>query len=266
MLEKRVWIFKDKKDNNDEYDSLLIKNNYSPEFIPLLDYTCQNVDMLKSMLITGPHALNLSGLILTSQKSVHTLTKAYTPLKDEIRQQWHELPVFVVGPQTEQLLAQSPLYSHCHTNHWIEAPRALELIKPIIDHYNKKGQLLFLAGDKRRDVIPQALTEAKIPFLEVQTYATCPHPDLPARLQQLEQAEAEWAVFFSPSGLKFIQSALPTSKLLQSGQIKIAAIGPTTADYIHALGLTVHAVAEKPDAKHLVDAVVKFDMTGKYQK
>ncbi|KAI8367038.1 uroporphyrinogen-III synthase, partial [Blakeslea trispora] len=119
---------------------------------------------------------------------------------------------------------------------------------------------LFLAGDKRRDLIPEALHEAHIPFHELQTYATCPHPALADRLNSLSN-EGGWLVFFSPSGIKFILEACPHMKnRLFGGAFKIAAIGPTTADFIiHELGFKVDVVADKPDAEHLMDAMIQID-------
>lgn len=268
MTEKRVWVFKEKKqDNKDEYYNLLIQNNYIPEFIPVLDYELCNIDILKDILSLGPNHEAITGLILTSQKSVHTLNKACELLDvipEPIRTQWAHLPVYIVGPQTEQLLARSSLFQK--NSRWIQAPNAAQLIQPMIADISqhsaeKDGRLLFLAGDKRRDLIPQALDKANIPFRELQSYATCAHPDLLNRLRTLEtQDNAHWAVYFSPSGLKFIKSSLPTSKLLlSSNKIKIAAIGPTTADYIKQLNLFVHVVAEKPDPQHLINAIVQYD-------
>ncbi|KAG1446182.1 hypothetical protein G6F56_009657 [Rhizopus delemar] len=266
MTEKRVWVFKEQKeDNKDKYYDLFVNSNYTPEFIPVLDYKLCNLDILKDILSLGPTYETITGLILTSQKSVHTLNKAYkmTQINDQVRDQWRRLPVYIVGPQTEQLLYECPLFEQAHRDHWIQAPRAAELVNSMVEDLKRrpfKGGPLFLAGDKRRDLIPQTLDKAGIPFRELQSYATCAHPDLTRRLESLEKREAQWAVYFSPSGLKYIQSSFPKSKLLQpSNSLKIAVIGPTTGDYIKELGLPVKVVAEKPDAQHLVNGMVQFD-------
>ncbi|KAI8984093.1 tetrapyrrole biosynthesis, uroporphyrinogen III synthase [Mycotypha africana] len=218
-------------------------------------------------------------------------------------------------------------------NNWIIAPRATELIPSLLDHYaNYRKQqaqqpilpsspngtttaktnmsvpvtLLFLAGDKRRDVIPEALKEAHVPYKELQVYATCAHPHLKQNLTTylakyclLEndptiKAGSDavtttsmmttewWTVYFSPSGIKFILSNVDdpnTREILlaaTSGQDnkkemtkeerhhrrrpRIAAIGPTTADYLStSLNIRPDVIADKPDAVHLVQSILNFD-------
>ncbi|KAI7900072.1 uroporphyrinogen-III synthase, partial [Cokeromyces recurvatus] len=123
--------------------------------------------------------------------------------------------------------------------------------------------LLFLAGDKRRDIIPEALNQAKLPFREIQSYSTCVHPNLAHRMQGLDM-RADWAVYFSPSGLKFILSTIDQQikeKLFTvRNHPKIAVIGPTTSDYIiNELSFHVNVVADKPNAEHLVNAIIAYD-------
>ncbi|KAI8079041.1 tetrapyrrole biosynthesis, uroporphyrinogen III synthase [Gilbertella persicaria] len=253
MEKKRVILF---KKSDDAYRNLFEKQ-YKPDFIPVLDHALDNVEALAIILSQGPQ--DCKGLILTSQRSVEAINQAYNicRMTDKTHEEWNTLPIYIVGPKTADVLAQSPLFqSHDH-RHWVIAPRASELIKDLLNssHY------LFLAGDKRRDLIPEALHEAHIPFHEVQTYATCPHPELKNRMKHLDYHEGEWLVFFSPSGIKFIKDASPDSmSTLFGGLFRIAAIGPTTADFITKdLNFQVDVVADKPDAEHLFDAMVQFD-------
>jgi uroporphyrinogen-III synthase len=262
---KRVILFK-KKDLNDKYYQQLIKNNFDTEFIPVLDHKLVNIDAIKTIIQNGPIKEQLCAMVLTSQRSVEAINKAYNELislDQHVRDEWNSIPIYIVGPQTADALGHLPLFQNYRKDHhWIIAPRASELIKSFSNSHNFKSTVLFLAGDKRREIIPEALNAAHISFREIKSYVTCAHPDLAHRIKKdddntLLQA-ADWTVYFSPSGLKFLLNHLDenTHFLAKS---KIASIGPTTSDYIiNELGLNVHVEAEKPDAEHLVDAMINF--------
>lgn len=74
----------------------------------------------------------------------------------------------------------------------------------------KKKPLLFITGEKRRDIIPRALTspslppERRIPVEEMIVYSTSEVPsfedDFAAVLKRTEDAEVRWVVLFSPAG------------------------------------------------------------------
>jgi uroporphyrinogen-III synthase len=261
MTKKRVILFK-KQDINDEYNELFLKNDYIAEFIPVLDHKSNNVEIIKNILLQGPEYYNYTGLILTSQRSVQAMKEALDVighLPQHISSEWNELCMYIVGPQTAKCLLELSLFNNDKKHPWIIAPRASELTPLIInDQHNKK--LLFLAGDKRRDFIPTELTNANIKFDEVQSYITCPHNDLSKNIQNLPFSD--WIIYFSPSGLKFILSSIDTStkqKFLATS-VNIAAIGPTTADYIlEQYNHPPNVMADHPDAHHLIQAILQFD-------
>lgn len=270
---KRVILFK-KRDTVDEYNELFLKNDYIPQFVPVLDHQSENVETIKNIILEGPQKNTYTGLILTSQRSVQAMSEAIDLMKeqeftDEILSEWNNLPAYIVGPQTAKALHELPLFNGQidDKQHWTVAPRAAELIDLIINHQQKlqRPKLLFLAGDKRRDLIPHGLESANLEYHEIQSYATCPHRDLSKNIENLP--ESDWLVYFSPSGLQFILSSVDSAtkeKFLaasvNSTVIKTAAIGPTTADYIvEELGFKPHVMADKPDAQHLVHAILQFD-------
>lgn len=257
MTKKRVVLFK-KQDTIDEYNELFLKNDYLPEFIPVLDHVTTNIESIRDILLLGPQ--QFKGLILTSQRSVEAMSKAYnlisTEITTEIKNQWNQLPVYMVGPQTAKILNEFQLFNN--QSHWTIAPRAAELIPLLIKDQQPNSTLLFLAGDKRRDLIPTQLKAANFVVFEIQSYATCIHPDLSQNIKEL--ILPSWFVYFSPSGLKFILDCIEDKKEQFLASIHIAAIGPTTADYIlEQLHMHPHVMAKEPDAQHLVNAIVSYD-------
>ncbi|KAI9365146.1 tetrapyrrole biosynthesis, uroporphyrinogen III synthase [Pilaira anomala] len=273
-MTKKIILFK-KQDTIDQYHDLFLKHGYVPQFIPVLDHQSKNIETIKLILLEGPHQNNLNGLILTSHRSVQAMSEAYDlilkqglSMTENVMNEWNQLPVYMVGPHTAKVLSQFTLFNRHSSkeDHWMIAPRASELIKPLIEQQRQKqgGKLLFLAGDKRRDLIPTELNAAQLDFLELQSYVTCAHPDLSSNANN--NLLADWFVYFSPSGLKFLLDSIDSHtkqslfNACQSGQSKIASIGPTTSDYIlDQFNFPAHVMAQAPDAQHLLDAILQFD-------
>lgn len=259
-----VIVFK-KKVQDDEYMDALLKHNFTPIFIPVLEHRLDNIQLIKTILYNGPKREEITGLIVTSQRSVEAIEACIKDtLEENIIDEWNALPKYVVGAQTAKALSSIPLFENTQDCNWIVKPKALDLIKYIPK--DDKQNFLFLAGDKRRDVIPQTLEEHHVRYREIQSYSTHIHPELHLNLQRLhdERVPIEWIALFSPSGLEFIKTAIhDNTELLNyyfSNTIKVASIGPTTTDAIKQFlfnpNLTI-VTAEKPDAKHLVKAMIE---------
>lgn len=254
---KRIVLFK-KHDREDNYAKLLIQQGFQPEFIPVLDHVTTNIDTIRTILLEGPHVW--SALILTSHRSVQAMVEAYesiptnTPMTNSVKTAWNTIPIYLVGPHTAHVLNEwKALFNN--TSYWTVAPRALELL-PSLLNLPTKNQVLFLAGDKRRDLIPTELKAAGFHVHEVQSYVTCRHRDLTNRLKSL--ILPCWFVYFSPSGLNYVLTSTDKTNLNNHGFI--AAIGPTTAEAItSSLGFDPHVTAKLPDPHHLVEAIVQFE-------
>ncbi len=108
--------------------------------------------------------------------------------------------------------------------------------------------LLFLCGDRRRDVLPAQLRAAGLAVEERVVYRTI----LDASALRAEATDPPaWVVFFSPSGVEAIRegAAVPWN------YVQKAAIGPTTADALRAAGFAPSAVATAPTPEALAAAV-----------
>ncbi|KAI8335686.1 tetrapyrrole biosynthesis, uroporphyrinogen III synthase [Chlamydoabsidia padenii] len=246
----RVWFF---KAHSDDYQHQTEQQGYEPHFIPVLDqqYTTEE---LTQLLQQGP--TSISGIIITSQRSVTTLSQAAPQLDEQQCQAWQGLPLYIVGDTTTRKLragleGQLFFLPHEPSPPMVTTDHAAALADHLVQQ--PPTHLLFLAGDKRRNELPNRLVQGGYRLTEIQTYQTCRHPDLPRRLSALQQQEQDWSVFFSPSGVDYFLSLQPTCRS------KIAAIGNTTASHLQQLGYHVHAIASKPDITHLLNAMVDYD-------
>ncbi|KAL0083746.1 tetrapyrrole biosynthesis, uroporphyrinogen III synthase [Phycomyces blakesleeanus] len=257
----QTWVFKVKAiDKPDDYDVQFTKHGYPHTFIPVLDHKSTSLQTLAEIFSLGPIHCNHLGLVITSQRAVETISRVLWTLNlsPEVRAAWSALPIFVVGPRTANDLRQIALFSNSNLT---IADMATELCDAIEARYpNHKDQsinqsLLFLSGDKRRDVIPRRMAKASIKVHEIKAYETCPHPLLDQSLRDINPSPEDWAVYFSPSGIRYVCQSIKQLPIT-----KLAAIGPTTAEYLEKeLGLKVHVVADHPDAVHLVNSMATYD-------
>ena len=118
--------------------------------------------------------------------------------------------------------------------------------------------LLFLVGDKRRDIIPKRLAEEHIPLEELTVYETRIAPTFDEELDQVlrdkTDGEIEWLVFFSPSGAE-----IALEKMKQwPHKFKIATIGPTTEAYLKKeWNVQADMVSAKPEPLSMVHGILE---------
>jgi uroporphyrinogen-III synthase len=152
---------------------------------------------------------------------------------------WSSKHAYAVGPKTADALRK---LGFAPTGE--ETGNAAALASVIA---KKKLPYLFLCGNRRRHVLPNALREAGTPFEELVVYETHPRSgiDLPAA------EPGDWLVFFSPSGIEAVMRHADAP----ARRYRLAAIGPTTAEGLRARERTVEAVAERPSPGGLVAAL-----------
>jgi uroporphyrinogen-III synthase len=118
--------------------------------------------------------------------------------------------------------------------------------------------LLFLVGDKRRDIIPKRLAAENIALEELVVYETAVastfDEELDGVLADTTDGDIEWIVFFSPAGAEV---ALEKMKRL-GRRIKVATIGPTTEEYLRKeWDLIPDMVAAKPEPVSMVQGILE---------
>ncbi|XP_019626043.1 PREDICTED: uroporphyrinogen-III synthase-like [Branchiostoma belcheri] len=235
---------------SDPYEQEFSAAGLQVKSIEVLSFEFCNLPELRSLLKKPEE---FSGMVFTSQRSVEAVRRCLQDEDQSLPGDWMSKTTFVVGTATAaaaRSLGLTPSGEECGT--------ATQLADLITQKFPTNGKaLLFPCGFMRRETLPMALSAANIPLTELRVYQTIAHPDIEKRLQAYinEQGVPEFLVFFSPSGVKFSQPALQKLAANDLSKIKIAAIGPTTAEALTSAGLSVACTAEKPNPESLLAAI-----------
>ncbi|KAI9142371.1 tetrapyrrole biosynthesis, uroporphyrinogen III synthase [Paraphysoderma sedebokerense] len=256
--------------------------------------------------LTVGASLNQGGRVSNElKKSEEKYDNAFISVENqEWKVQWIQKPIFAVGVKTAcvvQGLGFNVLGSECgygenlanFISKWMENGcvdalssdlssnlRELKQIDTRVDEgrtsWRPRRKLLFLTGDKTRDVLPQILSANSIALYSVQVYITHRHPDLTSSLSSLLQDVKDnlhWMIFFSPSGVRWVKEdfKIEDPKTGLDGvlkTVKVGCIGETTAGEVRnwMKGCLEEdeiprrcAVAKKPNAEELVKCMLELD-------
>ncbi len=179
-------------------------------------------------------------LVLTSPRAVRALDDVLSD-RPVLRRAWTERTAFAVGPKTARALQDLEI------DVTGERAGSAKALVDVIDAAPRNGPLLFLSGNRRRDTLPNGLSDRDIPFDERVVYETRVRTDLELPPPSVDR----WLVFFSPSGLE----AVRRTETVDASAYRLAAIGPTTATALETAGLHVDAVAATPAPEPLADAI-----------
>lgn len=245
-----IILLKNRVEPKDSYEEELQARNEPFCFFPVLEHSLVDNHSLGSFL--QEQQSSADALIVTSQRAVEALNLC------KERSSWLNKPIYTVGPATAKVITDAGFVDVRGGTNAGDGSILADLI--INDHQNgeKLDSILFLTGETRRDIIPRKLNEYPgITLQERIVYKTQELDGLRVKfgqyLNSLQDDASIWIVFFSPSGSDSIIDLLKSMPASQS--IKLAAIGPTTYDYLTRNGFSVAAVAEKPHAPSLAKAI-----------
>jgi len=224
-------------DAPDRYVSALGQEGLEAMCEPVLAFAFPRQDELHRRLASSGR---YAGLIATSPRAATALGRVFAD-RASLVQAWSGRRAYAVGPKTAERLQALGLHPQ-----GAETGSAQALAAHIVEDA-PAGPLLFLAGNRRRDALPEALRAANVPFDELVVYET--HPRTGFTLPPADGTT--WLVFFSPSGLEAVERA--HGEGIEG--YRIAAIGPTTADALTAAGHSVEAVAETPSPEGVAVAL-----------
>ncbi|KAL2163687.1 hypothetical protein VTH06DRAFT_5745 [Thermothelomyces fergusii] len=285
-----ILFLKTKSSPDDAYEEFFTSPphgpSYEPSFVPVLKHQFDEAGMsmlrnvLQSRSIGTRAGSTYGGLIFTSQRAV----EAFTRLVEEGRGEdgWpylQDVPVYSVGPATTRALKAVPQVpplqvfgDHTGTGDKL-APFILEHYGEWYKDRDVKPPLLFLVGEKRRDVIPKVLTGAGWRVDEVVIYGTGElesfYHDFSRRLAETADSRTRWVVVFSPSGcdsmlraLNFLDASTGKVKPKQASRnTLIATIGPTTRDHlIQKFGFEPDICAEQPTPEGVWQGISNYGL------
>lgn len=167
------------------------------------------------------------------------------------------LPVFTVGPATSSLIAS---YGFTNILGGAEAGNGSILASIISSLKPKYSRCVFFTGETHRMIIPKHLRENGIECIEKIVYISVELSDAQFKFRELldnhDQSIYLWTVFFSPSGALGIANAIAKIRSENTIHLKVAAIGPTTEEFLIKQGITPDAVAKKPDPNSLLSEIL----------
>lgn len=293
-----VLLLKTKSVPTDTYEELFSTadgGRYAPVFIPVLEHRFKQ-DTLNQVrhYVTSRGCVPQSqgglatygALIFTSQRAVEAFTEIVGQIRAEGSLSVDELlpqtfPLYVVGPATARGLRalglKCPILGE-------ETGNGEALAAFMLEHYNSlyadasKPPILFLVGDKRRDIIPKTLQAGnlgprRIRVEELVIYETGEMHSFKTNFSAIWQANAargaasQWIVVFSPTGCQAMLESLgllddstgKASSAPRQGLSFIATIGPTTRDYLASqFDLIPDVCAEQPSPKGILDGIRAF--------
>ncbi|KAI9706897.1 MAG: hypothetical protein M1820_004676 [Bogoriella megaspora] len=229
------------------------------------------------------------GIIFTSQRAVEAfitvieqLRKLQLPLDILLPP---SMPLYVVGPATARGLKALGLNCRIVGE---ESGNGETLARFILHDYNSQEALcknrggenyplLFLVGEQRRDIIPKTLDSnslepwERISVREIVVYETKELLSFQGNFVKIwakcKRFRATWIVIFSPTGCKAMLEALDLNKAARKSREDdlgfkrpyIAAIGPTTRDYlVNELGFEPDITASKPSPDGLGVNITRY--------
>lgn len=227
--------------NNDPYAALPDKTI----FVPLMEHEFINQDKLLECLESLEFE-QVDCVIVTSQRAVEAISEQLSKLSEVAQISVLSKPVYTVGPATAALLRFKGFTDVRGEDSGNGAVLSEELKTLGFKNY------IFFTGEVRRDAIPDTLNSMEGVALEERVvYKTIELKDTRDRfVKAMNNSDKNPAiVFFSPSCADEVVKELTQNH--DRNSYKLAAIGPTTEEYLQSHNLTPDAVAEKPDPIHL---------------
>lgn len=295
-----VLLLKTKSAPVDLYEELFSAcdgGRYAPVFVPVLEHRFNRVavnEVRQHIVDRGFVPKSQQGLatygalIFTSQRAVEAFAEVVEDLRREGSHVVDDLlpetlPLYVVGPATARglraLNLRCPILGE-------ETGIGDVLAALILEHYNSiytgpsKPDILFLVGDKRRDIIPKTLqseelgVERRMKVDERVIYETGEMHSFRTNFSTIWQENVknglnrQWVVVFSPTGCQAMLASLglldeATGKAKpvnhQKKDIFVATIGPTTRDYLlKEFDFSPDVCAEAPTPEGVIAGIQDF--------
>ncbi|EFX00776.1 uroporphyrinogen-iii synthase [Grosmannia clavigera kw1407] len=300
-----VLLLKTKSSPTDAYEDHFAEmtgehgGGFDPIFVPVLEHrfdddgVAQLRDVLVRRRIASTGEVAYGGLIFTSQRAVEAFARVVAEGEGEGESEsrsekgaWphlQDVPTYSVGPATTRALRAVPQQPPLqvvgdHTGNGEDLAYFIREHYAIAQPVTPPPPLLFLVGEKRRDVIPRVLMDPTssrpVRVDEVVVYGTGEMPSFAADLDRVLTATRDrpcrWVVVFSPTGCDRLLAGLglldpATGRVHGDGSpvtarsTYVATIGPTTRAFLRdSFGFEPDVCADEPTPAGVSRGITRF--------
>jgi uroporphyrinogen III methyltransferase/synthase len=230
----------------DGFSALLIENGFDVINLPLVEtIPAEDLSELDKKL---SKIESYDGIFFTSKKAAEVFLDRFNQEGKHFRGK-----IFAFGESVKQMLEAAGF----ETVFVKEANTALEFINRLAISDLKDKRLLFLKGDKSLRIIPETL-KGIAEVNEVIVYQNV-KPKVDERLvseikAKFRRKKISFACFFSPSGIENFLGIFGKELLKE---IKIGAIGQTTAGKVRESGLAASFISARATAEDFARGLIK---------
>lgn len=233
----------------DRFSSLLVENGFNVINLPLIETVrAENLSELDEKL---SEIESYDGIFFTSKKAAEVFLERF-----DRESKTFNGKIFALA--TAKQMLETAGFETVSVN---EANTALEFISQIKIGDLKDKRFLFLKGNKSLRIIPEAL-QGIADVDEVMVYKNV-KPEVDARLvveikEKFCRKEINFACFFSPSGVENFLEIFGKDLLKE---IKLAAIGRTTAGKVKETGLAASFISARATAEDFARGLIEHIKT-----
>jgi len=231
----------------DVFSSILSEQGFSVINLPLIKTeTFSDLNELENYLA---EIESFDGIFITSRKAAEIVAAKFGESKKIFRGKF-----FVLGKNSAVLLSNLGAEVFFYPG----ATTAEELLRLIPQKEIENKRFLFPCGNRSLRIIPEAL-QGIAEVIETIVYKTIDLKPYEKELIEIEEklvcGKISVVGFFSPSG---VEGFLENFKNFSQKEIKIAAIGKTTANFAEEKRLRVDFVSTKPAAEDFVAELISY--------
>lgn len=186
-----------------------------------------------------------SHLVLTSRNGVGALFESLKRAKRDVRT-LADIKIAAVGSSTADALAEYGIQADIVP----DVSTGKRLGELIVEQSGEKDRVLLVRSERAVHDIDDVLRENGIAFEEIAAYETYTRYSAQPIISAYSDS-ADYAVIASPS------AADAYKDICKNGDIKIIAIGGTTARYMREIGFEGFMTADTPDADGIADVIIE---------
>jgi len=190
-------------------------------------------------------------IIFTSANAVEVFFAEMFSQKHDIRELCG-LSIAAIGPATAEALRKKGIMVDFYPEEYV----AEALVQQLAAFIHKGDKVLLPRAWGARKVLPESLHELGAKVDEICLYKS----DVPEKvdLEFIKSLEtADYITFTSSSAVKNFMQMMRTEQIfLQNQNLKIACIGPVTAETVKEYGLKVHLQAQEYTVDCLLEAII----------